>query len=50
MLVLSSFLHVSRVSALIRGGAAAAMLLLVVGCVRMALRRDVACACSSQPL
>ena len=49
MLVLSSFLHGSRVSALIHGAVAAAMLLLIVDCGRTALRCAVTRACSSRP-
>ena len=49
MLVLSSFLHGSRVSALIHGAATAAMLLLIVDCGRTALRRAIARAYSFGP-
>ena len=50
MLVLYSFLHVSRVSALVHGVAAAAVLLFVAGRLRLPLFCAAACAGSARPL
>jgi len=50
VLVLSSFLRVPRVSALVHGIAAAAVLLFVAGCLRLPLCCAAACAGSALPL